>query len=224
MAEARYIRAFAHRLTKNEHVNPPFPSDVFDVDEAENSAVKTLYKLSEIDEFARSNPREKAIGYISVVITQLHIVTNFKRNMLMSNECCGIPIFASSLKAKCRQCEKEHTLRINPRIVSFRFTSSVEQINPCLVKTYGLIGRPADNSQLGNVIDETGQISTGKLIFSDAAWEQLLGRTAQQLVTAPLDVMKYLEQRLLFLRLHLGLGVFMGDEEIGRLVVWCVKM
>jgi hypothetical protein len=39
--------------------------------------------------------------------------------MLMSSECCGVPIFASSLKAKCRQCEKEHTLRINPRIVSF---------------------------------------------------------------------------------------------------------
>lgn len=74
------------------------------------------------------------------------------------------------------------------------------------------------------MIDETGQVSTGKLIFSDTAWEQLLGRTAHQLVTAPLEVMKYLEQRLLFLRLTLGFGVYMGNEEIGRLVVWCVKM
>lgn len=77
--------------------------------------------------------------------------------------------------------------------------------------------------QLGNIVDETGSISTGKLIFSDAAWEQLLGRTAAQLVTAPLDVMKYLEQRLLFLRLTLGFGICLGAEEIGRLVVWCVK-
>lgn len=79
-------------------------------------------------------------------------------------------------------------------------------------------------AQLGDVIDETGTISTGKLIFSDEAWEQLLGRTAEQLVNASLDVMKYLEQRLLFLRLTLGFGIHLGNEEIGRLVVWCVKM
>ncbi|KAF1971037.1 hypothetical protein BU23DRAFT_537230 [Bimuria novae-zelandiae CBS 107.79] len=192
MADARYVRALAQRLTKKEHVNPPFPSDVFDAKGAENAEVKALFKLREIDEFARSNPKAKAVGYISVLITQLHIVANYKRNMLMSSECCGIPIFASTLTAKCRQCERECVLRINPRI-------------------------------LGPVIDETGQISTGKLIFSDAAWEQLLGRTAQQLVTAKLDVMQYLEQRLLFLRLTLGFGIYLGTEEIGRLVIWCMK-
>ncbi|KAJ4290447.1 hypothetical protein N0V90_010663 [Kalmusia sp. IMI 367209] len=193
MADARYVRALAQRLTKKEHVNPPFPHDVFDADEAETAAVRILYKLSEIDEFVRSNPSEKAVGYISVLITELHIVTNYKRGMLMSTECCGIPLFANSVKAKCTRCDKEAMLRINPRI-------------------------------LGSIIDETGQIGTGKLIFADAAWEQLLGRSAQQLVAAPLDVMRYLEQRLLFLRLTLGFGIHLGTEEIGRLVVWCVKM
>jgi hypothetical protein len=82
----------------------------------------------------------------------------------------------------------------------------------------------ANTTQLGDIIDETGTISTGKLIFSDAAWQQLLGRTAEQLATASLDVMKYLEQRLLFLRLTLGFGIYLGSEEIGRLVVWSVKM
>ncbi|KAF2438559.1 hypothetical protein P171DRAFT_371527 [Karstenula rhodostoma CBS 690.94] len=193
IAEARYLRALAQRLTKKEHVNPPFPHDLFDAEEAELAAVKVLYKLSEIDEFARTNPRERAVGYVSVIVTEVHIVTNYKREMLMSNECCGKPMFASKVKARCHQCDRECTLRINPRI-------------------------------LGDVIDETGTISTGKLIFSEAAWEQLLGRTAEQLVTASLDVMKYLEQRLLFLRLTLGFGIHLGSEEIGRLVVWCVKM
>ncbi|KAK7178757.1 uncharacterized protein CC84DRAFT_1261574 [Paraphaeosphaeria sporulosa] len=193
IAEARYLRALAQRLTKKEHVNPPFPYDLFDTKEAELSTVKVLYKLSEIDEFARTNPREKAVGYMSIIVTELHILTNYKREMLMSNECCGKPIFASKVKARCRQCDRECTLRINPRI-------------------------------LGDVIDETGTISTGKLIFSDTAWEQLLGRTAEQLVTASLDVIKYLEQRLLFLRLTLGFGIYLGSEEIGRLVVWCVKI
>ena len=118
MADTRYVRALAQRLTKKEHVNPPFPSEIFNAQEADNAAVKVLYKLSEIDEFARSNPKEKAVGYISVLITQLHIVVNYKRNMLLSSECCGVPLFSNSLKVNCLQCEKESTLRINPRIVS----------------------------------------------------------------------------------------------------------
>ncbi|KAL1606389.1 hypothetical protein SLS60_003792 [Paraconiothyrium brasiliense] len=193
LAEARYLRALTQRLIKREHVNPNFPHDVFDAKEAEGAAIKILYKLSDIDEFVRTNPKEKAVGYMSIILTQLNIVVNYKREMLMSNECCGKPIFASKVVARCRQCDRECTLRINPRI-------------------------------LGDVIDETGTISTGKLIFSDAAWEQLLGRTAEQLVSASLEVMKYLEQRLLFLRLTLGFGIHLGNEEIGRLVVWCVKM
>jgi hypothetical protein len=119
MADARYVRALAQRLTKKEHVNPPFPTDVFDVKAAEEVPVRVLYKLSEIDEFARRNPGEKVMGYISVVVTEVHVVSNFKRNMLMSTECCGLPIFANAVVAKCRQCEKDAELRINPGIVSF---------------------------------------------------------------------------------------------------------
>lgn len=130
LADARYVRALAQRLTKKEHVNPPFPTDAFDVKAAEASVVRVLYKLSEIDEFVRANPRETVLGYISVIITQVHVVTNFKRNMLMGTECCGLPIFANATEAPCKQCGKEVALRINPRIVS-RFTNtSLPFINP----------------------------------------------------------------------------------------------
>lgn len=79
--------------------------------------------------------------------------------------------------------------------------------------------------QLGPVIDETGQIGAGKLILSDAAWEQLLGRSAEQLVAASsLEVMEYLEVRMLFLRVTLGFGLCLGEEGVGRLAVWGVKM
>ncbi|PVI01460.1 hypothetical protein DM02DRAFT_705128 [Periconia macrospinosa] len=193
MADARFVRALSQRLSKKEHVNPPFPSEVFDVDTAETAVVRILFKLSEIDEFARSNPREKVMGYISVIIAGVHIVTNYKRNMLMGTECCGMPIFANSTTEKCRHCGKMSTLRINPRI-------------------------------LGNIVDETGQIESGKLIFSNAAWEQLLGRTAEQLVSTPLEVLTYLEHRLMYLRLTLGFGLYLGDDDIGRLAIWTVKM
>ncbi|KAF2259306.1 hypothetical protein CC78DRAFT_74412 [Lojkania enalia] len=175
MNDAVWLRSFAQRLTKKEHVNPPFPDGVFDTEAAETASVRILYNLADIDEFARSNPKERFMGYISVVITQLNIVTNYRRQMLMCTECCGIPLYANSVAAQCKQCEKTVPLRINPRI-------------------------------LGPLIDETGQLSTGKAIFSNTAWHQLLGRTAAQLIDTSLDVLRYLEHRLLFLRVSMGFG------------------
>lgn len=127
------------------------------------------------------------MGYISVLITQINITLNYKRNMLMSTEHCGIPIFANSPTATCKQCELQVALRINPRI-------------------------------LGPLLDETGQVSSGKLLFSDAAWEQLLGRSAEQLTGSNLEVMRMLEHRLLFIRVSLGfawcLDGTVSDEDV----------
>ncbi|KAI9695113.1 MAG: hypothetical protein M1820_008881 [Bogoriella megaspora] len=69
---------------------------------------------------------------------------------------------------------------------------------------------------VGSVIDETGCIASGKLIFSDFAWEQLLGRTAQQLVDSNAELLKYLEQRMLFLRVTL---VFGWAAEVEKLAI-----
>ena len=72
------------------------------------------------------------------------------------------------------------------------------------------------------MVDETGQIGSGKVIISDQAWEQLLGRTAEQLIATGVDVLQYLEQRLLLLRVTMGFALSLEDE-VGRLAVWCVK-
>jgi hypothetical protein len=115
IGDAQRLRSLAQRLTKKEHVNPTFPD--IDVTGFETASVRALYTLADIDDFARSNPREKVMGYISVIITELNIVTPFKRNMLMCNECCGIPMFANAVTVRCKQCDKEIELGINPRIV-----------------------------------------------------------------------------------------------------------
>jgi hypothetical protein len=117
LSDARRLRALAQRVTKKVHVNPPFPVSLRDVEDYENARVKALYTLADIDDFARANPKEVVVGYMSVVLTQLNIVTPYKRNMLMCNECCGIAVFANALEGKCRGCEKVIALRINPRIV-----------------------------------------------------------------------------------------------------------
>ncbi|KAF1994902.1 hypothetical protein P154DRAFT_501038 [Amniculicola lignicola CBS 123094] len=182
MSDALWLRSLAQRLTKKEHVNPPFPDGVFDTAAAETAAVRILYTLADIDEFARANPKERFMGYISVLITELNIVTIYRRRMLMCTECCGIPLFANTTSAICKQCNKTIPLRINPKI-------------------------------LGPLLDETGQIASGKLIFSPDAWTQLLGRTAEQLAETDIDVLRYLEHRLQFLRVSLGFGWCLEGTE-----------
>jgi hypothetical protein len=121
MGDARRLRALAQRVTKKEHVNPAFPITASQVADFENATVKALYTLADVDDFARSlsntNSKETIAGYLSVIITEVNIVTPFKRNMLMSNECCGIPIFSNNVSVRCKQCEKTVALRINSRIV-----------------------------------------------------------------------------------------------------------
>ena len=115
IGDARRLRALARRLTKKEHVNPAFPA--IDVSCFEESSVRVLYTLADIDDFARANPREERLGYISCIIKSLKIVVPYKRNMLLSAECCGIAVFANAINTTCKQCEKEVNLRINPSIV-----------------------------------------------------------------------------------------------------------
>lgn len=76
------------------------------------------------------------------------------------------------------------------------------------------------------MIDETGSTSTGKVLLSIKAWERLLGRSVEDLTKASLEVLKYLECRLLFLRLTL-LFAWKADEDeggFGRLWIWDVRL
>ncbi|KAL6709076.1 hypothetical protein ACN47E_001892 [Coniothyrium glycines] len=189
MDDTRRLRALARRLTRKEHVNPPFPN--VNTDGFEDAPIRARFTFADINDFARAHPTETVIGYLSVVITQLNIVTPFKRNMLMSNECCGIPMFSNNVCEKCKQCGKAVTLRINPRI-------------------------------LGPLVDETGMISSGRIILAEKAWQQLLGRTPEQLGKTEVNVLSYLEQRLVFLRVTMGFALSL-DDEITRLAIWCVR-
>lgn len=118
IGDARRLRSLAQRLTKKEHVNPAFPD--IDTSFFEHSSVRALYSFADIDDFARVNPREELIGYVSCIITSLNIVVPYKRNMLLSAECCGIAVFANAISTTCKQCDKRVGLRINPRIVRIR--------------------------------------------------------------------------------------------------------
>ena len=77
------------------------------------------------------------------------------------------------------------------------------------------------NPRLGGTLtDESGAVACGGLVWSDAAWEQLLGRTAEDLTQASKELLAYLEHRLLFLRVTLLFG---WSEELRKLCVCTVK-
>ena len=65
-------------------------------------------------------------------------------------------------------------------------------------------------------MDESGAITSGKLIWSDEAWEQLLGRNAKELADSSVKLLKYLENRLLFLKLAVMFG---WSGEVGKLCI-----
>ncbi|KAF2104784.1 hypothetical protein NA57DRAFT_29494 [Rhizodiscina lignyota] len=115
--DAEWLRGFAQRITRREHTNPEFPQDIFDFEAALMSPQRVLWTLGDLDEFARAAPGERFMGYLSAIIMELNIVKYERRNMLLCNECCGVPLFANLVSTKCKQCEKQVALRINPRLL-----------------------------------------------------------------------------------------------------------
>jgi hypothetical protein len=69
---------------------------------------------------------------------------------------------------------------------------------------------------IGMLVDETGCIAPGKLLWSARAWERLLGRTVEEVTEMTDEEIRWLEQRMIFMRMHL---VFGWEESIGRLAI-----
>ncbi|KAL8693243.1 MAG: hypothetical protein Q9224_003792, partial [Gallowayella concinna] len=99
--------------------------------------------------------------------------------------------------------DKRPTLSITP--------NTWVEIDPCLadaewLRAFAQRLTTREHVNLGTLIDESGAISSGKLVFSTEAWGQLLGRTTEELARCDTQLLKYLENRILFMRLTLLLG------------------
>jgi hypothetical protein len=103
---------------------------------------------------------------------------------------CGVPVYASTPVAICKNCDKKVGLQLNPKVI-------------------------------GTLVDETGSISPGKLLWSAGAWEQLFGRPVKELVTEDIDMMRLMEQRMVCMRFHVMFG---WAEKVGKLVILAVSM
>lgn len=117
LPDADWLRRWSARHRIREAVNPSFPENTFDVDAVTTGPVRCLFTLAELDEFARCAPNETFQGYLSLIIMETKLLTLWKRTMLLSSECCNIPLYANSLTATCKGCEKEVRLRLSPELL-----------------------------------------------------------------------------------------------------------
>lgn len=69
---------------------------------------------------------------------------------------------------------------------------------------------------IGSMVDETGQILGGRLLWSPDAWKDFLGVKAENFVGWTGDNISLLEQRTLFIRMHFLVG---WKQDIGKLCV-----
>ncbi|KAK4546884.1 hypothetical protein LTR36_001616 [Oleoguttula mirabilis] len=77
---------------------------------------------------------------------------------------------------------------------------------------------------IAQVMDETACLGPGKLLFSDRAWKDLLGRPTEDILKLGYEEIKYLSDRLLFCRVTMLFG-WTGDESKagGRVCVLGVR-
>ncbi|KAH8808026.1 hypothetical protein F5884DRAFT_881648 [Xylogone sp. PMI_703] len=71
---------------------------------------------------------------------------------------------------------------------------------------------------LGTLLDETGCVPAGKMIWSNKAWEQVFGLKEDEFCGMDAETARELEERLGFERVHLGFGWIGEDDECERSV------
>ncbi|KEQ96193.1 hypothetical protein AUEXF2481DRAFT_4437 [Aureobasidium subglaciale EXF-2481] len=114
---ATTLRTFAGRMIRRQSVNSVFPHEEYDAWVMTRPNEHVLYTLADVDDRARERPGDEFEGYLSMIIVELNMTTLRQQNMLMCNECCGIPLYANSTTFKCKHCDKQVPLRINPRLI-----------------------------------------------------------------------------------------------------------
>nr|POF11578.1 hypothetical protein CFP56_44416 [Quercus suber] len=191
---AHWLRTWAMRERSRKAVNPPFPQGIFDYANLLDGPVRCLYTIRDLDEFARAAPTETFQGYLAVIVMQSRLLECWNRRMLCAGDCCCGTPIYAN--ALVENC-KECEKAVELRL------------NPRII---------------GQVLDETGCICPGKLLFSDRAWKQLLGRGAAGLLSLDTEYIADLSHRMAFCRVSLMFG-WTGDatKAGGRICVLGVQ-
>ncbi|PQE19197.1 nucleic acid-binding protein [Rutstroemia sp. NJR-2017a BBW] len=184
-ADARWLRRWWRgRERRRARVGLRIPEGVFEK-EGWDGPRPALFKLADVDEWARDGPYQTFTGFISVIILDVYLVQNYRRNMLMYTECCNHPHYTNSPSSphlSCPHCHLPLSFTLNPHI-------------------------------LGTLLDETGSISAKDLIWAPRAWEDLIGRKMEEVCLLGMEGCTELEERLRGMRGSFWVG-WVGEGEL----------
>ncbi|KAK4168831.1 hypothetical protein QBC43DRAFT_356369 [Cladorrhinum sp. PSN259] len=155
--DADWLRKMAINRIKKEVVYIPFPTGIWNAELAINGPNRTLFTLADVDDCVRDDPDAIFAGKLNLVIVGVSITDYFNKKSLCCYECCSLTVYANIPNAVCRNCQTAHHSLA---------------LNPRII---------------GPLVDETGCIAAGKLIWSDRAWTELLFGSAPP---APSDAAK----------------------------------
>ena len=193
LPDTDWLRRWALRARHRGAINPDCPNSHFSLENILHGPLRCLYTLADLDEFGRAAPKETFQGYLSVLLTDVKVYEYFRRRMLFCGECCG-------------------GMPIFADAIAGVCNGCEKQVplrlNPRII---------------GQVVDETGFVEGGKLVFSERAWTELFGRKPKEILQMSAEAVRQLGQRMLFARLTLVFG-WTGDESVvgGRICVLSV--
>lgn len=133
-----------------------------------------------------------------------------------------MPIYANASSSHCEQCGTyDIDLRINPNLVG----EIADETGAVSCES----GPEDTDRRNSSKASKTPKKQHSKLLWTDEAWTQLLGRSPKELASVRgvgkgatvqhnLALLRYLEQRLLFMRVILLIG-WTGGTLGGRLAV-----
>ncbi|KAI0474465.1 hypothetical protein F4859DRAFT_522088 [Xylaria cf. heliscus] len=117
-SEATWLRTRVHEMVKKERVLVPFPAGIWDLQLAMYGPNRTLYTLAELEEQVRNQvPATSFTGKLSVVVLEMNLMDNWRKSTIYCIECCGIPLYANTPKATCKNCDSQRDLSMNPRVL-----------------------------------------------------------------------------------------------------------
>ncbi|KAI0108472.1 hypothetical protein F4814DRAFT_451754 [Daldinia grandis] len=207
--DADWLRDKVKNMSKKQSVHIPFPNDIWDIDLAIRGPNRILFTIADIEDQVRNpEPRLDFTGKLNVIILEMGLMEQWRKRSFCCFECCGMPVYANSPVAICKNCDTRRDLAVNPRIIG----SMVDESG--MITASKLVWHDDAWTQLffGGILNEIQTGNDPETNLVEQSWEDLT-----ILDTAAL---RDIEEQLLYARITLTFG---WSSRLERLCIMGVE-